>query len=429
MQSNVTYSKGLDNFDADSRQKLMLFDLSINGHHPVYIRHLIDYWYQHKVSDQLDIVVSPSFMEKHSDVVDLALHCSRNTVNFLAINQADFTGLKARKTLKDRLAYNFQEWKLFCKYARYLNTSHGLLMYFDTCQIPLALGAKAPCSFSGIYFRPTFHYSGFTSQRCSRQAQLQAIKEKVVLARVLHHPKLKTLFSLDPFAVQPIDQLKPKANIVHLPDPVQIVTQPQSQVEVIKERLGIEPDRKVFLLFGALDSRKGVHQVLEALQLLQPELCQATCLLLVGQIKSTEREAIELKISYLQTHYPVQIIYHNEYVPEQEVQAYFNLAHGILATYQQHVGMSGILLQAAAAGKPVLSSDYGLMGEMVRHHQLGVAIDSTKPAEIAIGLAQLLLEKSTVLCNPLMMQRFAEQNSAERFAEIIFQNLLEKQQR
>jgi glycosyltransferase involved in cell wall biosynthesis len=99
------------------------------------------------------------------------------------------------------------------------------------------------------------------------------------------------------------------------------------------------------------------------------------------------------------------------------------MADVILAPYQRHVGMSGILLLAAAAQKPVLSSNYGLMGEIVRRYELGLTVDSTEPKEIAKGLTRFLVEDSDKLCDRAKMKSFAEQNSAEEFARVIFEHL------
>ena len=52
--------------------RLMLFDLSIYGHHPSYIKYLTQYWYQYNCPGQLLVLVSPRFFEVHSDVVELA---------------------------------------------------------------------------------------------------------------------------------------------------------------------------------------------------------------------------------------------------------------------------------------------------------------------------------------------------------------------
>jgi hypothetical protein len=69
----------------------------------------------------------------------------------------------------------------------------------------------------------------------------------------------------------------------------------------------------------------------------------------------------------------------------------------------------------------VLCSDYGLMGEMVRRHELGLTVDSTRPEEIAGVLTQFLqISDPADLCNPKTMINFVKQNSAKEFARVIF---------
>lgn len=404
-----------------SDRKLMLFDLSIYGHHPSYIQHLIEYWYKQRLSGSLDIVVSPKFIQEHSDVVSRASELSQANINFVAIAPVEEAALKSRKSGFSRALRAFQEWNLFCKYAGLLKATQCLIMYFDTCQLPLAFGRGAPCPFSGIYFRPTFHYDDFTNYLPSLKDRIQQQREKFILSLVLRNSQLQTLFCLDPFVVKYFDRFRTKVEPVHLPDPVQIQNVTEFQSKQIREKLGIKPDRKVFLLFGALDGRKGIYQLLEAILLLPPVLCHKLCLVFIGESNSLDKELIESQVATVCRSQPVQICRYYEFVPEQDVPAYFQLADVVLAPYQRHVGMSGILMLAAAAQKPVLSSNYGLMGEIVQRYRLGITVDSTVPSEIAKGLTRFLLESPEALCDRTKMQLFAEQNSAERFASVIFQ--------
>ncbi len=397
--------------------KLMLFDLAVRGHHPSYIQHLIKYWQKQNFNGHLDIVVSPRFFKEHSDVVEL----QNGNVSFTAITSEEEAMLSSRKSKIKRNLRNFYEWKIFCNYAQSLNTTHALLMYFDTCGLPLALGAKSPCAFSGIYFRPTFHYNQFAGYQPSWKTRLQELREKFILSRIMKNPQLQTLLSLDPFAVEHLNKFNSQAEAVHLADPVEILSSNQNPSSTIKEDLGIESGRQIFFLFGAITARKGIYQLLEALKLLPDELCQKLCLLIVGE--SGIKAELEKIIGDISQTKPVQIISRYEFIPEEEMQAYCQMVDVILAPYQRHVGMSGILLLAAAAGKPVLSSNYGLMGEMVRRYNLGLAVDSTLPAEIASGLSRMLVAPKEELCDRTKQQYFAEENSAEKFAQTIFEHL------
>jgi glycosyltransferase involved in cell wall biosynthesis len=174
-------------------------------------------------------------------------------------------------------------------------------------------------------------------------------------------------------------------------------------------------------MFGVPQKRKGIYQLLEAIALLPSHLCQKLCLLLVGPRSSDP--LLQTRKAELSEALPIQVISHDTFVPDREIQPYFQVSDVILAPYQRHIGMSAILVRAAAATKPVLSSNYGLMGEMVKRHKLGITVDSSVPSEIAKGLAQFLLGSPTEFCEFSSMKSFAEQNSAENFASTIFQNL------
>ncbi|MBV8882586.1 MAG: glycosyltransferase [Chroococcidiopsidaceae cyanobacterium CP_BM_RX_35] len=401
----------------------MLFDLAIGGHHGNYIQHLLEYWCENQLPGNIDIVTLPEFLQVHYDVVNFISKVQNSNINLVPITKEESVALATKTSSLERVLRNFQEWRLLCKYAVHLKASECLLMYFDTYKVPLALGLRAPCPFSGIYFRPTFHYNNFVNYIPFFKEVVQQRREQLMLVRVLRHPQLSKLFCLDPFATECIEQLYNQPHVVYLPDPVRLEDRSQLSPTALKDKLRVQSHRKVFLLFGGLEGRKGIYQLIDAIALLPPTLCEKLCLVLAGGTNSTEQALITTKVKEILQTCPVQIIERYEFLSETVVPTYFQLADVVLAPYQSHVGMSGILLQAAAAGKPVLSSDYGLMGELVLRHQLGLAIDSTKPQEIAKGLKQFL-EASKPLCDHTKMQAFAEQHSAQHFARIIFQHLL-----
>lgn len=405
-----------------SRQ--VFFDLSIYGHHPAYIRHLILYWQCQQISGTLTFVVLPDFLHVHADVVSLASEVS--SIYFVPIRLSEAAALKNRSTSLNRNLRNFQEWRLFQHYAHRLHADHCLILYFDTCIVPAAVGKSFPCPFSGIYFRPTFHYSIFQPNSVSRSSfktKLQNWREQFLLKRLLSHPKLQTLFSLDQMAVDALQQLWPSANITGLPDPVDIRTT-AAETCSLRQKLGIENGRKVFLLFGAITQRKGGFKLLEAITTLPTEHCKQLCIAFIGEANPTIQALLQERIKAIQQTHAVQFVCNFEYVDETRVPKYFQLADVVLAPYQQHVGMSGILLQAAAAKKPVLSSDYGLMGEVTKRHKLGLAVDSAQPRAIALGISRLLSGDISDIYSPLSALDFAKSNSSERFSEVIWSEIL-----
>lgn len=404
-------------------ERIMLLEMSVGGHYPSYINHLINYWCEHKLAESLDIVVSPQFLQQHADVVTNADKNGGGKINFISISQKEQAKLKSRTSSLNRYWRYFQEWNLLCKYAKKIQANHCLITIIDAFQFPLAFGKKSPCPVSGIYFRPSFHYCYFPSYQPSRQNTWQRWREKLILSLALKNPQLKNIFCLDSFVIKHIEKFGSQVKAIYLPDPVQIIPQDNFDIAHLKAQLGIKPGRKIFLLLGQLNRRRGIYQLLEAIKLLPSILCEKICLVLIVNGDDIEARQVESQIQSICQSQPVQIIRHYQYVSDQEVHLYHQLTDVVLAIHQQHIGMSGSLVLAAAYQKPVLSSNYGLMGEIVTQYNLGLTIDSTIPQEITRGLEKFLLTSADSIGNRDSMTKFAQQNSAKSFASTIFQNL------
>jgi glycosyltransferase involved in cell wall biosynthesis len=404
-----------------SRRRIMLFDMSCGGHHGAFIQHLIRHWGEHDLPGYMDIVVMPQFMKLHQDAVELAANYRRgDRLRFVPITAEEEAELGPWSTFVRRKVRALREWNLMSRYAKTLGTTECLLMYFDTFQLSVVLGRKLPCPFSGIYFRPRFHYGDFQAITLSHKDHIRHWQERVHISLALRHPQFKTLFSLDQFALKHLNQSSSNTQVVYLPDPVQTYPSSESKTNSLKANLGIEPGRLVFLLFGIIDDRKGIHQILDAMAMLPPHLCQKVCLLLVGCINSADKPQVEAQIIKLSQLLSVQVITRDHFVMEREIQPYFHIADVVLTTHQRHVGTSNTLIRAAAAQKPVLCSDYGLMGEWTRHYKLGLTVNSAVVSEIAKGLTQFLQESPEKFFDSSNARNFAQQHSAGKYAETIF---------
>ncbi|MGB0383256.1 MAG: glycosyltransferase family 4 protein [Ardenticatenaceae bacterium] len=439
MRQNVTHQPN----------HLMLFDLEIGGHHAGYIRHLLHYASRscvrcsskrdsvpfptslrpkegcgYSASDNIEkisVVVSPEFLRKHLDVVNDTT--SAANIEWVAISEAELNWYHLNLGSLAKRAW--AEWRLFCDYAKNLRVNHALIMYVDRFQLPLALQLPAPCDLSGIYFRPTFHYNHFPSYQPSFGDRVRAWRQALLWRLACRHPRLKVLFSLDPLAVEPLQRLG-RTKVVHLPDPVECYGQETASrtTNKLRDELGIESGRRVFLLFGMLDERKGIYQLLDAITHLPVSKLTQFSLLLVGPLAQADEPPIKAKMASISRSGAVQIILHNQFITDEQIQPYFKLADVILAPYQRHVGMSAILVRAAAAGKPLLASDYGLMGELVRKRSLGMTVDSTQASEIAKGVSAFLAGEPREMFDSESAAQFARENEAERFARVVWGNLV-----
>ncbi|BAU11426.1 similar to N-acetylglucosaminyltransferase [Leptolyngbya sp. NIES-3755] len=398
--------------------QLILFDLAVGGHHGAYLWNFVSDWKRLNVPASLSLVVAPQFVEQHAEVVDLIRQSADQSIHLFPISAEELANIKRQRS---SIARAFAEWDIFCHYATRLQATQGLLMYFDPFQLPIVFGKRSPCPVSGIYFRPTFHYAEFGNFRPTWKEAIRQWRQKLLLTLSLRSGQLNSLFCIDPYAIDAISALSP-VKAIHLSDPIKI---DHALIEQdLRSELGIERDRKILLLFGRVSGRKGIHQLLESIQHLDPATCEKICLLIVGEIPASERSGIHAQIETIAPQTTAQIILDERYVTESEVSAYFQLADIVLAPYQRHVGMSGILLQAAAAQKPVLSSNYGLMGRLTEQYELGLAVQSEDAIAIARGIDQMLNSSIEDLCKLEKMNELTQLNLAEKFSTALISHLV-----
>jgi glycosyltransferase involved in cell wall biosynthesis len=393
---------------------LLIFEPEISGHHPGYLRHLLHYW--PKAETHLIFVVSPEFAQRHLDVMQTP---TQATVTWQPMTAQELRWYEQSK--RSVVRHVWVEWRLYCRYAKTMQADQGLIMYMDRFQLPLALRLVSPCPMSGIFFRPKFHYRQLNQRQPTAKERLSALREQWLWRSALRHPQLKTLFCLDPFAVEPLRALGGHTPVVHLPDPVEIYPQSAAAVTTLRQTLGIDPARKILLLFGMIDRRKGIYQVLEAVQQLGGDHQAQLTLLLVGPLAEVDKANVLAQIDTITQDSAVQIVVCDDFVPDTQIQAYFDIADLVLALYQRHVGMSAILVRAAAAGKPVLASDYGLMGELVQRHQLGFVVDSSDATAIATKVRHFFEQPTVSSFVPTAAVNFARENSAAAFVQLLWE--------
>lgn len=390
--------------------KVLAVELEVRGHHADYIRNFANIWVERDFPAQLEFLVSRPFLKYHANIVEHFRRLDAKRVSLHVISKEEQAGLD----LYPRLKY-WHGWKLFCKYAEKLQSEHGLLMYSDYFQLPVCIGKKSPCPFSAIYFRPTFHYHRFQNFSPTLTQRFVSWRKAVLLKQFLKTPMLRELYCLDPEVVNYVrERFSTQAKISHLADSFCMLRGSQSRASEVRDELGIEPDRIIFCLLGVLDSRKGTRQLLQSVQYLKPELGRKVCILLLGYVPEHESAAIETLAKEVNGVSSVQVIIRNQYIEATEVQHYYAMSDVILTTYQNHMGSSSALIRAALERKPVLSSDFGLMGHLVRTRKLGYVCDSTSPQSIAAGIARMLACDLTCLTDSGECERLVAENSEQQ---------------
>ena len=377
------------------KQRLLLFDTILDGHHPEYLIHLIGY-YSSQPDVEVIVATGASFQEefaKRQSAEDLVWG---DNIQFYPISESLI--VKGNIFLR-----SVREWNLMLAIAKETQANQAVLMYMDYFPLGAILGNKAHIPVSGISFRPPQLIRG----------AFDFVKHKMWQS-MLASGQIAQVFSLVHSAVPVINALAGKNRAWPLADPVIQLPVSASQIADFRVSQGIPSNKKVFLNFGQLDQRKGIEGFISACKQLSPAELNQICLLLAGpietayqaHIESLLRELPDLEVLRLfdQLHYPT-------------VELCFEVSDVVLVTYQGHMGMSSVLIRAALAGKPVIGTSMGTIGATIDAFQLGLSIDPSNTFEFARALTGKLKT------NAALQAELVHQNSLEAFALTIAQGI------
>jgi len=211
---------------------------------------------------------------------------------------------------------------------------------------------------------------------------------------------------------------RPGFKVTILPDPWPIQCMAADKVKV-REKYGLPLDRRIFLHFGSTDCRKGIDDVVEAWQ--NGRRPAGAFLLRAGR---TRPRLVDRLLSLPDT----MLI--NRYVSDNELDELLVAADWVLLPYREHAGSSGSLSGAAAARRPVICSDFGVLGDRVRNHGLGLVFKHLDVNSFVDCLCEACRLDCEIYSDAL--QQFSAKNSLSRFQEILrseFLKLLAKASR
>jgi glycosyltransferase involved in cell wall biosynthesis len=131
--------------------------------------------------------------------------------------------------------------------------------------------------------------------------------------------------------------------------------------DAIRCRLGLLPDEKVLLYFGAIRPYKGLDTALEAFAQVHAEFPKCR-LLIAGKLwEPWSRYQHQIQRLNIEAH----VIAHLDYIPAAEVARYFTTADLVLLPYHHFGSQSGVGAAAIAFGKPMIVTRTGGLPDFV----------------------------------------------------------------
>ena len=380
-----------------SAPDLLIVSPTAGGHHGEYLRWI--------VSGLVRLGISRIAVAAHPALLDAEAQALADA------EVVPLDGLRQLEAAGSLWATGRATGRLIQAAAQTARAPRILLPGLDHAQLALALGVRMPpqTRVSGILLRATLH-----ERPATLGERLRQLRKTALLRLAARHPSLGAVLALDPDAVEPLRRLGLDAR--WLPDPV-VAPAPSRTPQAVRDALGVEPGRAMWLLFGSLEERKGMFEVLDALRQLPPDPAHRVALVLAGRTYDELRPRLADAVAAARGA-GAQVIFQERFVPDDELDDLVGAADLVLAPYRGHVGSSGVVLRAAAAGTPLLATDEGMVGREVRGNGLGQAVAVGDGAALAAAVGRAT-EDPRAGFDPAAAAAYADAHSVDRFAEVL----------
>ena len=157
----------------------------------------------------------------------------------------------------------------------------------------------------------------------------------------------------------------------------------------LKAGLGFSEEDTVFLFFGLVRKYKGLDILISAFAELKKQYKNIK-LLAIGEFYEDAAPYFDL-IKDLNLSNDVRL--ENKYVPNEDVQQYFDVSDCLVLPYRSAT-QSGILSMAYGFGKPVVVTNVGELGALVREGKTGYVVAQANVEDVAKGMEQYLTNKN-----------------------------------
>jgi len=264
-----------------------------------------------------------------------------------------------------------------CRIFRASAADRILFNNFDTIASKLfrlsAVGYKPPQELAGkvavIYHRPRPLDDG--------QHGFSVSWKRLGINRLIKQRFFSHLFLLDPFVVHQVSaKFSDFVKVDCLPDPWLLNDSPvHSPAEA-----DFSGCKCKVLQYGVGDRRKGTELLLDALDSIKEPI--DLTLAIVGRQKDPEIRARVATSLH-------KIILIDRFIANAEERFLFETCDVIAIPYLSHYGSSNILSKAAQYKKPVLASDFHLIGRQVAENNLGLTFHDRDVGDLANTLRDL----------------------------------------
>jgi glycosyltransferase involved in cell wall biosynthesis len=202
--------------------------------------------------------------------------------------------------------------------------------------------------------------------------------------------------------------------------PHAIAANPRLAKAESRRRLGIPEEGRYVGVAGMIDRRKAIDELLAAYRSVA---ATNERLLIAGQIDPVHLPTIRNKYGDLVE--KERLILVNRFLSQAEFRTALTAMDVVCTPYPHFAGLSEMLLQAVAAGRPVLANDYGWSRAMIKRFGLGWTCDVHAPESFARTL-RAAFDQSADYKESEAVSRLVAFHSPENYAETWLQGIRER---
>lgn len=382
-------------------ERVLIFEPLCGGHRAEFISHFLEYIRKEQPRGRTYVLVAGKGLVDETKLPSGVSLCEIDSSQERAL-------AKASGSLG-----GFVFWRILKTYLAELKPDRLIIMDLTWLELPLCFH-RPPCPFSGILFVQYPELRSVASMGWRRRIRFWVKEFKTRCFLRAAQPQ-KVFLLNGAFSCNYLNRRFVGARYLPIPDPVpEITAGPEVQLQ---REYGIEAGRRIFLFFGSMSARKGVGELVEAIQSLSMEAAQKAAFIFCGLPEPGYAQRYHELIENLVGERPDVCLHRDErFVSSTRMRALFEQADWILMPYTRPEYSSGILAHAAAAATPVIGPAEGLVGRQIREHGLGLDVP---PDALSRGLEEAVA-KVYAFDEPVR-QAFVAASSPEQFAATLLE--------
>ncbi|MBW1802793.1 MAG: glycosyltransferase family 4 protein [Deltaproteobacteria bacterium] len=261
-----------------------------------------------------------------------------------------------------------------------------------------------------------------TSTDVSMKTKLVALVMRRIEKKVLS--KASRIVVLSQYMKEKVMEIHrcPERNIIHIPGGVDLgrFHPPHDSKDSIKGKLGLPPDKTIFLTVRNLVHRMGIETLITAFD--QSQMLQENSLCLIGG-DGPLKEQLETRIEHCRLGHCVRLL---GYVPEALLPKYYQAADFFVLPTGQLEGFGLVILEALACGTPVLGTPVGAIPEIINRFDGRLVFNGRNAGDIGQKLEDVLSHPETYhhdasRCRRFVENHFSWEKAADQFAGAVLE--------